>query len=94
MKTLAVIASRGEFNSLVQVGTLLIASVAFGLAVRVFFPRRGHLQNHAHRRLRDNLSPAHQRRVAGIRERLAEQGLNDLSELLRQIVGVGIDGYP
>jgi hypothetical protein len=35
VKTLAVIASRGSFNSLVQVGTLLMATVASEIAVRV-----------------------------------------------------------
>ena len=37
LKTLAVIVSRGDFNSLVQVATLLMAAVASGVAVRVFF---------------------------------------------------------
>ena len=37
VKSLAIIVSRGETNSLVQVATLLMAAVGSGLAVRVFF---------------------------------------------------------
>ena len=89
MKSLAVIVSRGEFNSLVQVATLLAAAVASGVAVRVFFrdesiyaiTRAGAEALH--------LSEAYRGREAAVRERLAAQGLADLPALLREVKATG-----
>lgn len=89
MKTLAVIVSRGETNSLVQVATLLMAAVGSGLAVRVFFRDEA-----IYRITRDGakevvLSSGYRGREAEVRARLEQQGLADLPSLLAQIKEIG-----
>jgi peroxiredoxin family protein len=85
MKRLAVIVSRGEFNSLVQVATLLMAAVASGVEVRVFF------RDEAIYRITKagagvmDFSEGYRGREAETRRRLASQGLDDLRSLLAQI---------
>jgi peroxiredoxin family protein len=89
VKRLAVLVSRGEFNSLVQVATLLLAAVGSGLAVRVFFRDEA-----IYRITREGagamvFSAGYAGREAATRERLAAQGLADLPDLLRQIKELG-----
>lgn len=89
MKSLAVIASRGEFNSVVQVATLLMAAVGSGLAVRVFF-RDEAIYRITRAGARDIvLSSGYAGREAEVRTELARQGLDDLGELFRQIKETG-----
>ncbi len=85
MKTLAVIASRGSFNSLVQVVTLLMAAVGSEIAVRVFFRDEAILKLTEARIGEMNLSEAYAGQEAGVRERLAAQGLTDLARLFRYV---------
>ena len=88
MKSLAVIVSRGELNSLVQVATLLLAAVASGLAVRVFF-RDDALYAIARGTEDLPVSAGHRGRETDVRERLAAQGLDDVPGLLRQVKELG-----
>lgn len=88
MKRLAVIVSRGELNSLVQVATLLMAAAGSGLAVRVFF-RDEAIFAIARGASPMRLSAGYQGREAAFHERLQAQGLADLPDLLRQIKHVG-----
>jgi peroxiredoxin family protein len=85
VKRLAVIVARGELNSLVQAATLLIAAVASGVAVRVFFRDEAipAITRAGARALR--LSPVYQGQEAAVRQRLAAQGLDDVAGLLRAI---------
>jgi peroxiredoxin family protein len=86
--SLAVIVSRGELNSLVQVATLLLAATGSGVAVRVFF--RDEAIFAITRDAKDlPLSPGYRGREAEVRRRLAAQGLDDLPELLRQVKELG-----
>ena len=89
MSSLAVIVSRGEFNSLVQVATLLMAAVGSGVAVRVFFRDEAiyGITRAGAKEIR--LSAGYQGREAATRARLAAQGLDDLPQLWRQIKDVG-----
>ena len=89
MKSLAVIVSRGELNSLVQVATLLMAAVASGIAVRVFFRDEAIYTITRTGAKEMNLSDAYRGREAAVRERLAAQGLADLPALLREIKETG-----
>ncbi len=85
MNTLAVIASRGSFNSLVQVVTLLMAAVGSGIAVRVFFRDEAVLKVTKKGAREINLSDAYRGQEAEVWERLSAQGLTDLPRLLEDI---------
>lgn len=89
MKRLAIIASRGSLNSLVQIATLLMAAVGSGIAVRVFFrdEAMAALMRDGHRPLR--LSDVYDGREAEVRARLAAQGLDDVPRLLREVRELG-----
>ncbi|HET7876577.1 MAG TPA: DsrE family protein [Methylomirabilota bacterium] len=89
MKTLAVIASRGSFNSLVQVATLLMAAVSSGLAVRVFFRDEAVLKLTKKGVAELNLSDAYRGLEAKVRARLEKQGLADLEALLHDVREAG-----
>jgi len=89
MKSLAVILSRGELNSLVQVATLLLAAVGSGLAVRVFFRDEAVFGITRDGAATLDLSSGYRGREAAVKERLAAQGLADFPELLRQIKELG-----
>jgi peroxiredoxin family protein len=89
MRTLAVIVSRGDFNSVVQAATLLMAAVGSGLAVRVFFRDEAIYKITAAGARELNLSAAHQRDADGVRGRLARQGLDDLPALFAQLKEAG-----
>ncbi len=89
MKRLAVIASRGEHNSLVQVATLLLAAVGSGLAVRVFFRDEAIFKLTCAGAGTMEFSSGYRGQEAETRQRLAAQGLADLPELLRQIKELG-----
>lgn len=84
MNTLAIIASRGSFNSLVQVVTLLMAAVGSGIAVRVFFRDEAVLKITKSGAPEINLSEAYRGHEGEVRERLHAQGLADLPQLLRE----------
>src|SRR5262249_2335205 len=88
-RTLAVIASRGSFNSLVQVITLLMAAVGSEIAVRVFFRDEAVFKLTAARIGEMNLSEVYAGQEARVRERLASQGLTDLAGLLQQVRACG-----
>ena len=89
MKRLAVIVARGELNSLVQAATLLMAAVASGVAVRVFFRDEAiaAITRAGTRALR--LSPVYREQETAFRQRLAAQGLDDLAGLLRALKASG-----
>ncbi len=85
MNTLAVIASRGSFNSLVQVVTLLMAAAGSGLAVRVFFRDEAVLKVTKAGAGEINLSEIYRGQEREVRERLRAQELTDLAGLLAGI---------
>ncbi len=89
MNTLAVIASRGSFNSLVQVVTLLMAAVGSGVAVRVFFRDEAVFKVTKGRAHEINLSEVYRREEGAVQERLAAQDLIDLPRLLKEIKEMG-----
>jgi peroxiredoxin family protein len=89
VKTLAVIVSRGDFNNLVQVATLLMAAVASEMAVRVFFRDEAIYRITRAGAAHMELSAAYQHDGDGVRARLAQQGLDDLPALLHQIKETG-----
>jgi peroxiredoxin family protein len=89
VKRLAVVVSRGEFNSLVQVATLLLAAVGSGIAVRAFFRDEAIYKITRDGAKEMNFSAGYGGREADTRARLAKQGLDDLPALLRQIKEVG-----
>lgn len=82
MKILAIIASRGSFNSLVQVATLVMAAVGSEMAVRVFFRDEAVLKLTRVRASEVNLSEVYRGHEGAVRERLVAQGLADLPRLL------------
>jgi peroxiredoxin family protein len=81
VKSIAVIASRGSFNSLVQVATLLMAAVGSEMAVRVFFRDEAVLKLTKSRAREMNLSEIYRGMEAGVTERLKAQELDDLPRL-------------
>lgn len=89
MKTLAVIASRGSFNSLIQVATLLMAAVGSGTAVRVFFRDEAIFKVTKTGAQEINLSDAYRGHETAVRERLSAQELTDLPRLLREVKELG-----
>ncbi len=89
MKRLAVIVSRGEFTSVVQAITLLLAAAGSGVAVRVFFRDEAIYKITRTGATELNVSAGHRRQEAAVRARLAAQGLADLSDLLRQLKELG-----
>lgn len=89
MNTLAVIASHGSFNSLVQVATLLMAAVGSGVAVRVFFRDEAVLKVTKTGAQQLNLSEAYRGQVEAVLERLRAQELADLPRLLREVKVLG-----
>jgi len=89
VKTLAIIVSRGSFNSLIQVVTLLMAAAGSGLVVRVFFRDEAVLKVTKTGVQDIDLSEAYRGQESAVRERLAIQGLTDLPRLLREIQETG-----
>jgi peroxiredoxin family protein len=89
VKTLAVIVSRGELNSLVQVATLLLGAVASGVAARVFFRDEAVYAITRSGAKEGRFSEGYHGREAAVRERLAAQGLDDVPALFRQIKEIG-----
>ncbi len=89
MKSLAVIASGGAFNDLVQVATLLMAAAASGIAVRVFFRDEAVLKVTQKGVAEVNLAEAYRDDEARVRARLEAQGLLDLRALLREVKELG-----
>lgn len=89
MKTLAVIAPRRSFNSLVQVVTVLMAAVGSDVAVRAFFRDEVVLKVTRARAGEIDLSDAYRGQEGAVRERLSAQGLSDLPRLLREVREAG-----
>jgi peroxiredoxin family protein len=89
VKTLAVIASRGSFNSLVQVATLIMAAVGSEMAVRVFFRDEAVWKLTRSRAAEINLSEIYRGQEDPVRERLQAQHLDDLARLLADARSAG-----
>jgi peroxiredoxin family protein len=84
VKRLAVIASRGSFNSLVQVGTLVMAAVAAEMAVRVFFRDEAVSKLTRSNVGELNLSEVYRGREGDVHERLKTLQLDDLARLFAE----------
>jgi peroxiredoxin family protein len=89
VKTLAIIASRGSFNSLVQVGTLIMAAVGSEVAVRVFFRDEAVWKLTRSRAAEINLSEIYRGHEGPVRERLQVQHLDDLARVLADARSAG-----
>lgn len=89
MKTLAIIASRGSFNSLVQVVTLLMAAAASGVAVSVFFRDEAVLKISKAGARDLTLSDAYRGHEHAVLDRLSAQDLTDLPRLLQEVKELG-----
>jgi peroxiredoxin family protein len=89
VKSLAVIASRGSYNSLIQVTTLLMAAVGSGLSVRVFFRDEAILKITKAGSQEINLSEVYRGIEGKVLERLSAQELTDLPRLLQEIRETG-----
>lgn len=89
MNRLAVIVSRGAYNNLVQVVTLLMAAVGSGMVVRVFFRDEAVLKVTRTGAQEFDLSEGYRGREPAVRERLVVQGLCDLPRLLREVREAG-----
>lgn len=89
MTTLAIIASRGSFNALVQVATLLMAAVGSEMAVRVFFRDEAVWKLTRSRAGEVNLSEIYRGQEGPVRERLEAQHLDDLPRLFADARSAG-----
>ena len=89
MKSLALIASRGSFNSLVQVLTLAMAAVGSGISVRLFVRDEAVLKVTKKGVVEINLSDAYRGDETAVRDRVERQGLADVPALLREMKELG-----
>ncbi len=89
MKSLAVIVSRGHYNSLVQVCTLLMAATVSEIKVRVFVRDEAVLKLTKQRVGEINLSDAFREMEGPVKERLAKHQLADLRQLLQEVKKLG-----
>ncbi len=89
MNRLAVIVSRGELNAIVQVATLLMAAVASGVAVRVFFRDEAIYALTRDGAARLTLSEGYRGHETEVRESLERQGLANVPELFHQVKELG-----
>ena len=87
--TLALIVSRGETNTLVQVATLLMAAVGSGGTVRVFFRDEAIFGITRDGGATMRFSAGYRGREAEVSARLAQQGLDDLDALFSQVKEAG-----
>jgi peroxiredoxin family protein len=89
VKRLAIIATRGSTNSLVQVATLILAAVGSELVVRVFFRDEAVWKLSKARAHELNFSEVYRGHEPEIAARLAAQGLGDLPRLLSEAREMG-----
>ena len=89
MKSLALIASRGSFNSFVQVLTLAMAAVGSGISVRLFVRDEAVLKMTKKGAGVINLSDAYRGDETAVRDRVERQGLADVRALLREMKELG-----
>ena len=85
MKSLAVIVSRGHYNNLVQVCTLLMASVVSNIKVRVLVRDEAVLKMTTQGAQEINLSEAFRGMESQVKERLVQRRLGDLRRLLQDV---------
>ena len=85
MKSLAIIVSRGHYNSLVQVCTLLMASVVSEIKVRVFVRDEAVFKMTKQGAQEINLSEAFRGKEAQVKERLVKHKLADLRQVLQEV---------
>lgn len=89
MSSLAVMVTRGSFNNLVQVVTLVMAAVGSGMSVSVFFRDEAVLKVTKTGAREINLSGAYRGQEQAVRDRLSAQALTDLPRLLRELLELG-----
>ena len=89
MKSLAVIVSGGSTNNLIQVLTLLMASVHSELKVRVLFRDESVYRLTPQRINALELSAAYAHDLEAVKQRLAKHDLADVQKLLRDIKASG-----
>ena len=89
MKSLAVIVSRGHYNSLVQVCTLLMASVVSEIKVRVFVRDEAVFKMTTQGAQEINLSEAFRGMEAQVKERLVKHKLGDLRQVFQEVKKLG-----
>ena len=89
MKSLAVMVSGGSTNNLIQVLTLLMASVHADIKTRVFFRDEAVFRLTPAAINRPELSSAYAHDASGVQQRLKKLDLTDLKKLLRDIKASG-----
>jgi len=89
MKSLAVIVSGGSTNNLLQVLTLLMASVHSDLQTRVLFRDESVFRLTPANINKIELSEAYAHDAANVRQRLAKHELTDVQKLVRDIKASG-----
>ena len=85
MKSLVVIVSRGHYNNLVQVCTLLMSAVVSNIKVRVLVRDEAVLKMTAQGAQEINLSEAFRGMEAQVKARLVQHRLGDLRRLLQEV---------
>jgi predicted peroxiredoxin len=89
MKSLAIIVSGGSTNNLIQVLTLLMASVHADIAARVLFRDESVFRLTPANINKGELSSAYHQDADGVRQRLRKLDLVDLHKLCRDIKASG-----
>ncbi len=82
---MAVVVSRGSHNSVVQVMTLVMASVVSEVAVRLFFRDEAVYKLTRNGAGRINLSEIQQAHEPGFSQRLKEHKLGDIQQLIQEV---------
>jgi len=89
MKKIAILVSRGSYNSLVQVMTLVMACVVSEIKVRLFFRDESVFKLTPKEAGKINLSDFYKGQEAAVLERLKQNKLENLQALLKEIKSKG-----
>lgn len=85
MKKIAILVSRGSYNSLVQVMTLVMACMVSEIKVRLFFRDESVFKLTPQEAGKINLTEAYKGKESGVIERLRANKLENLQSVLREV---------
>jgi len=85
MKKIAILVSRGTYNSLVQVMTLVMACTLSEIKIRLFFRDESVFKLTPAEAGQINLSEIYRGKEAGVMERLKANSLENLQSLIREL---------
>lgn len=89
MKKVAILVSRGSYNSLVQVMTLVMACMVSEIKVRLFFRDESVFKLTPVEAGKINLSEAYRGKESSVIERLKQNKLENLQSLLKEVKSKG-----